>query len=292
MSLEITLPFGKKDNVKNLVFSILTNEYPLKIIELTNFIRKRYGKTVTFQAVRKAVLQLVDEDILTKEHDKFSINKSWVFETKKTLDALHEKLNSKAKRTNEIESIQGDISVFTFDSLNNMMKFWQELVDDWYKNFTDDYPYNCYQGGHLWEGLLHLDMERKIMEQMKNKGIKSYQLIYNNTPLDIFIKNFYESIGIKTRNIPSQAEFDNSYFVATYGDLIVQAHYPKNLVKKIDAFFRKTKNFETMNIKELHDIVSSKAQLLLTFVKGVEQLPNFFFTDRAESFAVLTTTNL
>ena len=45
MAIRITLPFGKDDNVKNLVFSILTKEYPLKIIELTNFIHKRYGRS-------------------------------------------------------------------------------------------------------------------------------------------------------------------------------------------------------------------------------------------------------
>ncbi|MBW2990343.1 hypothetical protein KY348_01420, partial [Candidatus Woesearchaeota archaeon] len=63
MALSVTLPFGQKDNIKNLVFTILTKEYPLKIIELTNFIRKRYGKSVTFQAVRKAVLELVEAEV-------------------------------------------------------------------------------------------------------------------------------------------------------------------------------------------------------------------------------------
>ena len=88
MSLEITIPFGKldgKDNVKNLVFSILTKEYPLKIIDLTNFIRKRYGKSVTFQAVRKALIQLVSDGVLIKEGTSFQINKNWVFESKKVL---------------------------------------------------------------------------------------------------------------------------------------------------------------------------------------------------------------
>jgi hypothetical protein len=49
MSLNISLPLGNKGGVKDLVFTILTREYPLKLIELTNLIRKRYGKAVTFQ---------------------------------------------------------------------------------------------------------------------------------------------------------------------------------------------------------------------------------------------------
>ena len=75
MTLQISLPLGDKQNVKNLVFTILTREYPLKLIQLTNFIRKRYGRAVTFQAVRKATLELVKEEVLIRLSNEFSINK-------------------------------------------------------------------------------------------------------------------------------------------------------------------------------------------------------------------------
>src|SRR3989338_8783802 len=123
MALRITLPFGKDDNIKNLVFSILTKEYPLKIIELTNFIRKRYGKSVTFQAVRKAILQLVEEGVLLEDNNQFSINKDWVVNGKKQLDTLYEELTQEKIKPKSINSIKGEVSIFTFDSLNKMMKF-------------------------------------------------------------------------------------------------------------------------------------------------------------------------
>ena len=115
MSIEISLPFGNKENVKNLVFSILTSEYPLKLISLTNFIRKRYGRSVTFQAVRKATLQLVNEGILLREGNNFLINKDWVGNSKAILDELYLKLN-KRESQKTIESIGGNVTVFTFSS--------------------------------------------------------------------------------------------------------------------------------------------------------------------------------
>ena len=63
MVIKLTLPLNKEDTVKDIVFTILTKEYPLKIIEITNIIRKRYGKSLTFQAVRKALLELIEENI-------------------------------------------------------------------------------------------------------------------------------------------------------------------------------------------------------------------------------------
>jgi len=271
MAIEFVLPFGRPSSVKNLVFSILSYEHPLKIVELTNLIRKRYGRQATFQAVRKAVIELAEEGILEKTRDGFQIDAKWVFDVKKSLDKLYTDLQSKDTPPESIRSIEGDISVFTFTTLNDLMKFWEQIIDDWYKRFKEgDYAFNCWQGHHLWEALLHLDTERKVMEQLKRKRVKSYAVVYSDTPLDRYIRRFYSSIGLNIRNIPSQSEFDNSYHVGTYGDLIVQAHYPKELVKEINAFFRNSKSFEDMDVKKLHDIVSKKTKIKLTVIRNLE----------------------
>lgn len=270
MTLRITLPFGKQDNIKNLVFSILIKEYPLKIIELTNFIKKRYGKSVTFQAVRKAILQLVQENVLINQNNQFSINKDWVLQSKKQLDLLYEDLNKENITPKNVDSIKGEVSVFSFDSLNKLMKFWEDIIDDWFENFkAGDYNINCYQGAHGWEGLLHSDRERTIMNKLKEKGIKSYVLSIGNTPLDRYIWKFYSKIGIKIMFSPSFSSFDKSYYVATYGETIVQVHYPKETIDALENFFRKNQTIEDLDLNELSQIVNKKQEIKLTVIKNL-----------------------
>jgi len=270
MALRITLPFGKEDNVKNLVFSILTKEYPLKIIDLTNFIRKRYGKSVTFQAVRKAILQLVAESVLLNQQNQFSINKEWVINSKKQLDQLYEELTKEKINPRNIDSIKGEVSVFTFDSLNKMMKFWEDIVDDWFENFKEGDPdINCYQAAHAWEGLLHPDRERILMGRLKEKGVKSYILGLGNTPLDRYIWKFYKNIGIKVAFNPSSSSFDKTYYVGTYGETIVQVHDPPEIVNDLEKFFRKNKTIEDLDLNELSEIVNRKQEVKLTVIKNV-----------------------
>ncbi len=270
MAIRITLPFGKDDNVKNLVFSILTKEYPLKIIELTNFIHKRYGRSVTFQAVRKAILQLVDEGVLLNKNNLFSINKKWVVRSKKELDLLYEELTKEKVNPKNIDSIEGEISVFTFDSLNKMMKFWEDIIDDWFENFEKGDPnINCYQGAHGWEGLLHPDREGHMMGRLKEKGIKSYALSIGNTPLDRYIWRFYKKRGLKVLFSPSLSTFDKSYYVATYGETIVQVHYPKIIVDSLEKFFKKNKIVEDMDLGELSKIANKKKEIKLTVIKNL-----------------------
>ena len=270
MAIRITLPFGKDDNVKNFVFSILTKEYPLKIIELTNFIHKRYGRSVTFQAVRKAILQLVDEGVLLNKNNLFSINKKWVVRSKKELDLLYEELTKEKVNPKNIDSIEGEISVFTFDSLNKMMKFWEDIIDDWFENFEKGDPnINCYQGAHGWEGLLHPDREGLMMGRLKEKGIKSYALSIGNTPLDRYIWRFYKKRGLKVLFSPSLSTFDKSYYVATYGETIVQVHYPKIIVDSLEKFFKKNKIVEDMDLGELSKIANKKKEIKLTVIKNL-----------------------
>ena len=270
MALRITLPFGKEDNIKNLVFSILTKEHPLKIIDLTNFIRKRYGKSVTFQAVRKAILQLVDEGVLLNEDNKFSINKEWVISSKKQLDLLYEELTKEKINPKSIDSIKGEVSVFIFDSLNKMMKFWEEIIEDWFENFKEgDANINCYQGAHGWEGLLHPDRERSMMGRLKERGIKSYVLSIGNTPLDRYIWKFYKRIGLKIAFSPSLSSFDKTYYVATYGETIVQVHYPTEIVDDLEKFFKKNKTIEDLDLGELSEIVNRKQEIKLTVIKNL-----------------------
>ncbi|MBN2052105.1 hypothetical protein JW756_01260 [Candidatus Woesearchaeota archaeon] len=271
MAIEFILPFGRESNVKNLVFSILTKEYPLKIIELTNFIRKRYGKSVTFQAVRKAVLELLAANVLVRERNEFSLNRKWVAEVKKTVDELYESLNKDKATPKKVDSIGGEVSVFTFDSIAEMMKFWEDIIDNWFLHFKKgDYNMNSFQGAHGWEGLLYPDREKKMMGMLKHKGIKSYALSSGGTPLDKSIWKFYESIGLKVHLYPSSNYFERNYYVATYGEFIVQAHYPPTIVEELDEFFKKSRDIENLNLQRLSDIVNKKVKVKLTVIKNLE----------------------
>ena len=128
MVLELTLPLDDKGKVEDLVFTILSKEYPLRIIDLMNYIRKRYGKSVTFQAVRKAVLNLERKEVILHKNHRYELNKDWIRKSKEIIDNLYEELNKKYTRAKNVDSIGGQVSVFTFNSLYELMKFWQSLM--------------------------------------------------------------------------------------------------------------------------------------------------------------------
>lgn len=281
MVIRKILPMKGTSDVKDIIFSILSEEYPLKIIELTNFIKRRYGKSVTFQGVRKALMQLVDEKIVIKKDKEFLINKEWVKDTKKFLDELYLKLvkSKKPVKSLKFDSIGGEVSVFIFNSINEMMSVWQDLSDEWYKSFKKgEYNINCYQAAHSWEVLLHPDIEAKLMGQTKKRGIKAYVLNTENTPLDRSLIRFHEKIGVKSVINHSSSLFDKSYYVGTYGPFIFQAKYPENIVKMLDEFFKKNKDINNLDLSELSKIANTKSQIKMTVIKNLDMAKQINFS--------------
>ncbi len=271
MAIKMTIPMSGSSDIKNLVFSILTEEYPLKIIELTNFIRRRYGKSVTFQGVRKALMQLVNEGVVIKQNNEFLVNKEWVQKSKIFLDKLYLKLVEGKEKAKNYDSIGGEVSVFVFNSINEMMRVWEDISDEWFKNFKKgDYNVNCYQAAHSWEVVLHPDIEAKLMSQAKRKGIKAYILCTENTLLDRNLVKFHEKIGVKMTINTSSSSFDKTHYIGTYGDLIIQAKYPIEIVKRIDEFFKKNKSISDLDLAELSDIANTKVKVKMTVIKNLE----------------------
>ena len=104
----------------------------------------------------------------------------------------------------------------------------------------------------------------------KSQGIKAYILCTENTPLDRSIVKFHAKFGVKMVIVPSSSNFDKSHYIGTYGDLILQAKYPDEIVKKLDLFFRKNTSIEDLDLAELSKIVNTKVKVKMTVIKNIE----------------------
>lgn len=69
---------------------------------------------------------------------------------------------------------------------------------------------------------------------------------------------------------PKRSNFDKSHYVGTYGDLIIQAKYPQEMVKMPDKFFRKNSDMRKLDLSELSKIVNTKTIVKMTVIKNLE----------------------
>ena len=285
MTIEITIPQlgSTKKSAKDLVISTLIYEHPLTIAQLTNSIKKKFGASVTFQGVRKAALQLIENGVLLKEGKKYSPSKQWIMELKNTVQELEEACLKEQGKIKEVESLGEDIKVYTFDNLIDSDVFWNKLINGWFEEDRNSKKEKYYvqQSGHTWYVLGNLEEETGALEKIKKHGIKCYTLVTGNTMLDKWAKKYYEEQGF-FYTINENRDQDTRRYFAVYNNCVVQTEHPKELSKEIDNIYEKAKDFTSFEVTKLIQLLRKKCDIKLTVMRNpliAEQLRNYILSN-------------
>ena len=223
MAIEITTPSlgTAKKTTKDLVISTLMYDYPLTLAKITNSIKKKFHASVTFQGVRKAVNQLVENEVIKKtgeKHKQYKLNKEWILKLRDFVEQMHESYYAKSSGIREVEAIGEDIKVYTFDNLIDLDKFWDKLITKWFEADKDNQKEKIYAqlSGHTWYVLGQLGEETAILETIKKHNINFYIFANDNTFLDRWSKKYYNDLGFHYTTNKSKKRSSNArYFFTT-----------------------------------------------------------------------------
>ncbi len=269
MPVTFTLPLfeQKPSTVKDMVFSILMTDYPLSLIELLNHTKSRYGVSVTFQAVRDAVLQLIGAKVLLKEGKHYSINREWILEAHKFVDSLEKTYFKKTDSIKNKIEVGPNMSVYTFPNLLTMDRVWNDLITDNYASNPEQPRVMTFEAMHFWWVIVSLSQETALMRETTGRGVKHYYICYGNTPLDTWAVKHYNEMGVKSVMLPIPKDFVVGNNVGAYGDVIMQTMYSPKTAEKLTSFFRRYKRIEDIKLAELIDIVNEKTDEQLSVIK-------------------------
>ncbi|MFH1850401.1 MAG: hypothetical protein ABH879_09570 [archaeon] len=270
--LNISIPqmHREEGNAKDLVFSILTLEQPLSIIELMNRVHRQYNTAMTYQAVRKAVRALAGQGVLRKEGRKYSIKKEWILEVKGYFDTLLAKY-SDGKHVSSFTASLGreNYAVYTFSTLLEVDNFWGDMM--WYwadhigENEDKEFVGYCY---YHWWYLINLGRETRLYSHLLSKGISCHHIFPLDLPLNRWSAKLYGEVGVHVK-LSSGREMDaidDFVDVNILGDTVIQVKYPKSVVEELRRFYVTYKSTQEMSMKEVAKIVHATCDVkFITF---------------------------
>ncbi len=269
MPVTFTLPLEGENptSVKDMVFSVLTREYPRSLIELLNTVKSQYAVSVSFQSVRKAVLQLVNARVLVKEGKKFAINREWILDATKFVGLLQKKYFSKPESKETKIQVGPNVTVYTFSSLLDMDATWNDIMRQHFASKPEPPKFITFEAVHFWFVIVTLAQETELIKEMLGKGIKLYYACYGHTPLDTWTVKHYNDLGVTCKMLAKQKEFTEGHNIGVYGDLVIHTTHPKSTTEKMNRFFKKYKRIEEVRLSEITDIVSEEVNVKLTVIK-------------------------
>src|SRR3989338_1491745 len=278
--LNLSIPQLGEDtkNAKDLVFTILTQEQPLSIIELTNKIKKQYVISITYQAVRKAVDTLHAQNVLTKTGKKYAINREWLLKLKSFFDKLLTQYENKTTlKLFHTEFAKEDYALYKFNSLYELDNFWEEVMTYWADHEKDNKDYYSYTHYHWWL-LINLGKETKLFDHFRKLHINSHVIMCNSQPLNQWASQVYADLGVK---IIKKVQKDDSPMVDIniLGNTVIQINYPPNIAKKIKLFYKKYNSVQDMSLKEITRLAHETGDIKFILFKNpniVKSMVNSF----------------
>ena len=90
-------PIGER-KVKETLFRILAEEWPLTQKEIYFTAIRQHALNVSYQAIHKSLKQLAEKRIVTKQGRKYALNKEWITQMRKFSENL-EKAYTQQKET-------------------------------------------------------------------------------------------------------------------------------------------------------------------------------------------------
>ncbi|HLD06203.1 MAG TPA: hypothetical protein VJC16_01555 [Candidatus Nanoarchaeia archaeon] len=265
MVLEIVIPEADqgRGSTKDMVFSILVEDTPKTLTQLHREIKRRYGVSVSFQAVIKAMASLRAHSIIVKDGRLYTLNKDWIFEARRFFDSLYMEYFKVRKPMKKLE-LGKEVTVYTVSNLFELDRLWNDLLANWAKKETADRR-NAWRGRHCWWLIPRLQEEDILHDLFAREGIRTYNLMGANTLLDKIAFNYYrkrnEHVKIKKMARPGQ-----DYHLSAFGSFLVKFEIPEKISMRLEGVYMKTRRIEDLDLKKVADIFKENHPLEVTVI--------------------------
>ena len=240
---------------KQFIIETLSDEWPLSARTIYNKLTKKYQFSVTYQAVHKALKEMSEQHVISKNDNAYSLSMEWI----KQVNAFGEKI--KKDYENPIKQKLAFENSFTslFDAY---MFFLSELE----KNLIESgNAITVFHGIHMWNCMLVRSEEEARLKAVTDKS-KLYVLAKSSYKFDEIMKKYWKSFGIKVKiGFACTSNFD----VIVIGDKVYYMHYPEDLLESMNKIYSKISDISDFDIAKLNkNIIYKKCKIYVIINKN------------------------
>jgi hypothetical protein len=251
MSLELVLPqIDNKTSSKDLIISVLAEEWPLSVKELFSKISKEFRFKGTYQAVFKSVKELQNKKVLVKTGEKYELNISWI----KNLQSFTETVETNYYATKKLKKVLDknkkgeDTILMNFESIFDAEKYLYYFVKNELKKSEPTKVF--FEMNNLWKVLFYYRAEYNYYTKLEKLGHKFFFLTSSKTKIEKQAIEFYKRLNIKIKQTKA-APTDSIVF----GDHYIQIFIPEETKEKIDKLLNQENSFELIKLLSEENLI-------------------------------------
>jgi len=239
-TLPTLLRLNSGSSTKEQIISILSREFPLSAKQIFNYLSRDYSN-ISYQAVHKALQELVVDGIVEKRDRNFLLSSHWI----DNLNGYSEQL--KYRYSNNLSETL-DNRNFSFKTIHECDRF---LIEAFVKIANSlpkgEKPLVIMQCKHAWVPLFISRTEyRNIVDALKSTNC--YALVKGETKVDRWCCKFWERQGINVKFVEDVASMADIHVL---GDYVIEVFYSPKVMRRMDEIYNKTKSVSELNMDDL-----------------------------------------
>ncbi len=232
------------NSTQDQILAVLMKQFPLTLMQISKLVRKE--KNVTYQGVRKAVNELVKEDMVENVDKLYFLNKSWVAKQAQLFSRAYTTYFNIGYNPNQIDT-QSKIQVFRFSTLQDILTF---ILESYLKGYLQDNS-----SGDIYISVRRLPpmIPSSVIQLVKKLQEKNtlYIMCKSDRLADRWAAKFYRSLGIKVKtnvDIPHQN-------ILCFDNFMLQlfCFYPQEHAEKIYSFEEKFEKKSRLSLLKIID---------------------------------------
>lgn len=250
-------PNHRSESISNLTRSILIEASPLTIKQIHQKITRDFDRSVSYQAVHKAIRELLADGSILANDKKYQLNPEWVRKGKKHFQDLEDRLyNESSPKYKEFDCL--------YDCYRYILEIGFKATVGHQKIVVA-----ALQLEHIYSILTISKEEYQMFETIfKREGYSIYITCKNNTLVDQAMATFYRLGGMNVKlGIPLHPGMDT---IAIEGS-VIQILFPTELKKELDTIYSKATIFNILQ-KNFFHFLYKKTPPIKIFIQDNPQL--------------------
>jgi len=252
----------KDKSTKSIIIKALTANQELTNIQLQRIIKRDFGKKITYQAIRQALTELVQDGILNKKEKLYSINPAWVADIVLATNILEKAII----RQHKVKKVDKETTQIQLKNMYELGHFILFSLENKYFDFTKNNDL-YFQLNHLWVPFFDKYKREKLAHMFKTN--KTLMIIKGKSIGDRILQNWYKKLGKSEIGVKFSSPCD--YIV--HGDTVVEIYMAKELQKKMDQVYSIKNVFKYNLSQELGNLVYHNygIQIIITRNKEIAE---------------------
>jgi hypothetical protein len=248
------IPLLRRDS-RELIVTVLSERQPLTIRQIHEAIVKDHRTDLTYQAVHKAIKQLVQDGVLENLGRDYTIKNSWLKEVKDRTDRLLANIDATAESVLHEISKTGSVNL-RFEQLLEFGK-WVVRFHAYLIAIHPETADTVFIVRRVWPANLMVGEDYARFKVAFSKPV--FSLVRGSSPMDYALMDIPEKLGAKKRLGVDVASLCDTVVI---GDYVYNVYYARSLRTAWDSLYENTTPAAPLNLKGLHDLVHKRGHTI------------------------------